>query len=847
MSTDGAIRVKGLAFPISPNPPSGKFYLGVDSSDGHFKKQDSTGTVVDYDASSSYTDEQAQDAVGNILADTATIDFTYADGVPQITADVKDGSITDAKLASGIDGAKLQNLSVANSKIIDLDGAKLIPVSVTDAKLATGIDSAKIGLGTVSNTEFSYLDGVTSAIQTQINGKANTVHTHVSTDVTDFTEAAQDAVGTILVDTSTVDFTYNDASNQITADVKDGSITDAKVATGIDATKISGGLVTNTEFGYLDGVTSAIQTQIDGKANTIHTHVASDVTDFNEAAQDSVGGILTDTATIDFTYSDGSNTITADLKDNSVTNAKLVNGAVDDSKVSSGINALKIGSGVVDNTELSYLDGVTSAIQTQIDSKESITNVNSGLALKANKSGDTFTGAVVIKGDNVSTGYVNYETQTTVPATPSSGFRQFADSLGRFAWKGVNGFVRTFNATGITADRIYSLPDASVALMGDVLTSIGDIFYRNGSNVTSRLPIGNTDDILRVMSGVPSWQPENLGQDFGGSLTNATISGAVTLTQETYYNELTLAPGCNINLGGYNLYAKKIIADVAGITGALQGNGNNATNGSGTTAGSGGAALPLGTLGASVAGGNGAAGSANNGIQGVAGGAISNSNGGGGGASGNSGAGGTGLLAAGAAGGGASGFTSLQRFVYEAIRGVLLIQGGAGGRGGNSGGGDGAQISRGAGGGGGGARVCKIYCGELVTSALTPAGVIQANGGNGATNLATPATGNVGGSGGGGGGGGGAVIFMYGKRTGPAVTNFIQANGGNGGNGSPGLGTGIAGNGGSGGNGGSISTFNVSTNVATEVIGAAGSAGTAGSGAATPGVGGAGGLCQITI
>lgn len=36
----------------------------------------------------SYTDEQAQDAVGTILTDTASVDFTYNDGAPSITADV---------------------------------------------------------------------------------------------------------------------------------------------------------------------------------------------------------------------------------------------------------------------------------------------------------------------------------------------------------------------------------------------------------------------------------------------------------------------------------------------------------------------------------------------------------------------------------------------------------------------------------------------------------------------------------------------------------------------------------------------------------------------------------------
>jgi len=42
---------------------------------------------------------------------------------------------------------------------------------------------------------------------------------------------------------------------------------DIKSSAGIDATKLASGLVDNTEFGYLDGVTSLIQSQLDGKAS----------------------------------------------------------------------------------------------------------------------------------------------------------------------------------------------------------------------------------------------------------------------------------------------------------------------------------------------------------------------------------------------------------------------------------------------------------------------------------------------------------------------------------------------------------------------------------------------------
>jgi hypothetical protein len=45
------------------------------------------------------------------------------------------------------------------------------------------------------------------------------------------------------------------------------AVTNAKVASGIDAVKIGAGSVDNTEFGYLNGVTSAIQTQLDSKVD----------------------------------------------------------------------------------------------------------------------------------------------------------------------------------------------------------------------------------------------------------------------------------------------------------------------------------------------------------------------------------------------------------------------------------------------------------------------------------------------------------------------------------------------------------------------------------------------------
>lgn len=53
---------------------------------------------------STYTDEEAQDAVGAMLVDGTTIDLTYTDGTPALTAEVKSNSISNTYLTSGTGG-----------------------------------------------------------------------------------------------------------------------------------------------------------------------------------------------------------------------------------------------------------------------------------------------------------------------------------------------------------------------------------------------------------------------------------------------------------------------------------------------------------------------------------------------------------------------------------------------------------------------------------------------------------------------------------------------------------------------------------------------------------------------
>jgi hypothetical protein len=68
-----------------------------------------------------------------------------------------------------------------------------------------------------------------------------------------------------------LDVRVDNSTTQISGDnviVKDGGITNAKVATGIDAAKLADGTVSNVELQYIGTATSDVQTQINNKIST---------------------------------------------------------------------------------------------------------------------------------------------------------------------------------------------------------------------------------------------------------------------------------------------------------------------------------------------------------------------------------------------------------------------------------------------------------------------------------------------------------------------------------------------------------------------------------------------------
>ena len=180
------------------------------------------------------------------------------------------------------------NVVAGNGLSVDANGIKMGAASSTSA-------------GAMSSADFTKLSGIEAGAQknavTSVNGSTGAVTITVPTKVTDLTDAANyatvtsvnavaddvdavaygvemlnDEVGTLTTDVGTLKTNITSKQNTITggaSTITDNNLTANRALISNSSGKVAVSDITDTELGYLDGVTSNIQTQIDGLDDSV--------------------------------------------------------------------------------------------------------------------------------------------------------------------------------------------------------------------------------------------------------------------------------------------------------------------------------------------------------------------------------------------------------------------------------------------------------------------------------------------------------------------------------------------------------------------------------------------------
>ena len=161
-----------------------------------------------------------------------------------------------------------------DSTVATLTGSQtLTNKTLTSPVLNTGVSGTAVldedNMASDSATQLATQQSIKAYVDSQV-ATANELSELTDVNITSAADASL-----LFYDTGTSKWIDNVVSGDITiadtgvAAIGTGVIVNADIngSAAIDATKIHDGTISNTEFGYLNGVTSAIQTQLDDKAS----------------------------------------------------------------------------------------------------------------------------------------------------------------------------------------------------------------------------------------------------------------------------------------------------------------------------------------------------------------------------------------------------------------------------------------------------------------------------------------------------------------------------------------------------------------------------------------------------
>jgi len=191
------------------------------------------------------------------------------------TGNIADGAVTLAKLgADSVNGTKIADDAINSEHYVDasIDTAHIADAQITADKLASNaVTTAKINADAVTGAKIA-----DDAINSEHYTDASIDTAHIADSQVTTAKLASNAITTIKITDANVTLAKLASNSVNSSKIVDDSIVNADInsSAAIAATKIHDGSISNTEFGYLNGVSSAIQTQIDTKAATTYVNDA---------------------------------------------------------------------------------------------------------------------------------------------------------------------------------------------------------------------------------------------------------------------------------------------------------------------------------------------------------------------------------------------------------------------------------------------------------------------------------------------------------------------------------------------------------------------------------------------
>ena len=417
------------------------------------------------------------------------------------TSNISDSAVTTAKIAAdAVNGSKIADDSIDSEHYVDgsIDTAHIADAQITTAKITdANVTTAKIAADAITGAKIAD-DSINS--EHYVDGSIDTAH------------IADSQITTAKI-----------ADSQITsAKITDGAIVNADInaSAAIDATKIHDGTISNTEFGYLNGVSSNIQDQLDAKGAS-------------NANLTAIGNLATTDG--NFIVGSGSTWV---AETGSTARASLGLGTIS----TQAANSVAISGGTItglgspsassDAATKNYVDNLVTGLKTRIITRVATTgNINLTNALE---NGDTLDGITLATGNKVlvkdqtdATENGIYDVVASGAASRNTDYNTVAELAGQLVIV-QEGSANADKIFLCTTDNSGSIGSVNIVFTVVTPSNVGDVTLNGVQTLTNKtLTSPVISEVVSVSNGNISLLPNGSGKvllDGNGS------SGGVAVT-----------------------------------------------------------------------------------------------------------------------------------------------------------------------------------------------------------------------------------------------------------------------------------------------------------------------------